>query len=69
MSQADTVLELIGARRRDEAVRLARSLAQDAGLAAACGGVGAQASAPMAAARWGAVPNAAPPARTGTLAA
>jgi len=35
VSQADTVLELIGARRRDEAVRLARSLAQDAGLAAA----------------------------------
>ena len=35
MSQADTVLELIGARRRDEAVRLVRSLARDAGLAAA----------------------------------
>jgi methanogenic corrinoid protein MtbC1 len=34
VSQADTVLELIGARRRDEVVRLVRSLARDAGLAA-----------------------------------
>jgi methanogenic corrinoid protein MtbC1 len=34
VSPADTVLELIGARRRDEAVQLVRSLAQDTGLAA-----------------------------------
>jgi MerR family transcriptional regulator, light-induced transcriptional regulator len=35
VSQADTVLALIGAHRRDEAVQFIRSLARDAGLAAA----------------------------------
>ena len=35
MSQAGTVLELIRARRRDDAVELVRSAARDAGLAAA----------------------------------
>jgi methanogenic corrinoid protein MtbC1 len=35
MSQADTVLELIQARRRDQVVELVRSVARDANLAAA----------------------------------
>ena len=35
MSQAGTVLELIQARRRDDALELVRSAARDAGLAAA----------------------------------